>query len=151
MNIVIQHDIWQAYSEGYTICICTNGFIKKDGSNVMGRGLAKDASLEIPYLPALLGDNLRKEGNKVFWFETERIITFPTKQNWWEKSDLDLIEKSCNELAELVKNNYSKFKRNVVFLPIPGIGNGGLKKEIVMSLLKTNLDKHSNIVIVEKP
>lgn len=47
------------------ICITTNGFVKKNGEAVMGRGCAKRVAELRPELPQLLGNDIRTYGNRV--------------------------------------------------------------------------------------
>lgn len=44
-------DIWEYHKQGYWIVITTNGFVKKNGCAVMGRGVAKQAVTKYPSLP----------------------------------------------------------------------------------------------------
>ena len=84
-------NIWDYRETGY-IVIPTNGIIKTNGENVMGRGLALQAKNKYPDFPRALGNFLKKKGNTVGFF-TPNLITFPVKHKWYEKADLELIEK----------------------------------------------------------
>jgi hypothetical protein len=107
------------------IVITTNGNIKKNGEAVMGKGLALKAAKLIPTLPKILGDKLL-DGNNVYYLgQFDKFIgvfNFPTKHNWWEKSDLQLILRSCKQLIELV--NIMQIPK--IILPRPGCGFGQL-------------------------
>ncbi len=64
------------------VCISTNGFIKKSGECVMGRGCAKEAAEYFPEIPKLLGDRIRKYGNivqPIRHFEGVAILAYPVK------------------------------------------------------------------------
>lgn len=151
---LLKHDIWDLWEHGYTICVCTNGFIKKDGTAVMGRGIALEASERIPRLRKELAEKLDKFGNLPFWFKEYRMVTFPTKHVWWEESDLDLIRHSSRTLrgmTEFLIPHVNRPQKEVVFLPIPGIGNGKLDKKNVMPILEEELENCKHIIIVEKP
>ena len=119
--------------------ITTNGFVKKDGSCVMGRGCAREAAARFPNLPFDFGRKIRSEGNHVFCFPEYRLITFPVKHNWWEAADLDLIERSARELLKIIE---VKKIKEAIYLPRPGCGNGKLKwedvKEILSPILKSD-------------
>lgn len=143
----LKHDIWDIWNSGYTICVCTNGFTKKNGSAVMGRGVALEASQRIPKLPFELGLLLKTFGNIPFWFEKYKMVTFPTKHNWFENSNVSLIEQSCKDL----KNLKYESKQNLIFLPMPGTGNGKSQTSDVMPILEKQFDGCNNVVIVEKP
>lgn len=65
------------------IVITTNGFVKKTGDCVMGRGCAKTAAELMPKLPLKLGQAIGRNGNIVQvvhrHFDTYDIIAFPVK------------------------------------------------------------------------
>lgn len=121
MKELINVDLWDLHDQGKTICITTNGFVKKDGKAVMGRGCAKEALNRYPNIDKILGYYIKCYGNKV---HISSMIFFPVKHNWWEKADIELIKKSCKELNEFAE------EQNIdVYLPRPGCGNGGLDWE----------------------
>ena len=122
-------DLWEF--DGI-IAITTNGFVKRDGTSVMGRGCAKQATIKFPGLPHKLGTRISNEGNHVFYFPEHRLITFPVKHTWWEAADLGLIERSARELLKMIE---VKKIKEAVYLPRPGCGNGRLKWEGVKKLL----------------
>jgi hypothetical protein len=109
-------------------CITTNGFVKNNGEAVMGAGIAKQAKLFYPKLPLAVGLAIQVLGNHVTPFVVEKdniLFTFPVKHNWWEKADLELIERSASELVEWVDEiNQVKEVIETVALPRPGCGNG---------------------------
>ncbi len=141
IEILDKIDIWKFHKK-YPIVVTTNGFTKKTGECVMGRGIALEAKTKFPELSIKLGNNIKNFGNKVFYFSEYNLFTFPTKYNWWEKSDINLIEKSCKELVEFVDNN--KIER--IFLPRPGCGNGKLNWDDVKKILEKYLDNRFYIV-----
>ena len=102
-------------------CVTTNGIVKPNGSLVMGAGVAKEAARRFPELPHLLGQLVDEKGNHVFIIEKFGIASFPTKHNWKNNSDMDLIVQSCRELKWLSK------KWDYVLLPRVGCGLGGLE------------------------
>jgi len=129
--IHIYGDLW---SEEYDRCwrvITTNGFVKRNGQVVMGRGCAREAATRHPDLPLRLGRLLKRYGNRMFVFRRYRLITFPVKHNWWEKADKELITRSARELYELAVG----WSGEVFILPRPGCGNGGLRWSEVGPLL----------------
>lgn len=138
LNITL---LWQ---QGKVICVTTNGFVKKDGTAVMGRGNALAMAKIIPELPKNLATHLTKYGNTVGLIY-DRIIAFPVKPdkgNWedaldhikknhhktdsipgfWCKASPTIIEKSLNRLNQLI----DFYKLNEVYLPVPGVKNGAL-------------------------
>lgn len=117
----IKGNIWDYHKDNW-IVIPTNGYTRRDGTAVMGRGLAKQCANRYPNMQAHLGSLLRKYGNHVFSFpEPLRLFTYPVKYNWWEKADLGLIEDSAAELVQRV----DELKLGKVFLPQVGCGNDG--------------------------
>ena len=133
-------DAWEL-SKGNILCITTNGHVKKSGEAVMGRGIASQAKERFPALPAYLGDNLLRLGNHVYWLGKWGkwfLISFPTKHNWWEKSDPELIKKSIKELQEILID-----PRYQIFLPKPGCSNGGLDWKNVKPLVECLSDQYT--------
>ena len=137
-------DLWEF--DGI-IAITTNGFVKRDGSCVMGRGCAKEAAVRFEWLPRKLGAAISKHGNHVFYFPEYRLITFPVKHVWWEPADPKLIERSARELLETINNLKIT---EPVYLPRPGCGNGQLRWENVKEILSPIL-KSDQINIVTYP
>jgi len=122
----------------------TNGFVKKNGFAVMGRGLAWQAAKRYPDLPEKLGRCIEVGGNHVHVIRHD-IIAFPTKHNWWEKSDLALIGQSALELVSLVNSQGYK----LVALPRVGTGNGQLRWPVVKPVLEDILGDDDRFVIVD--
>jgi hypothetical protein len=132
-------NIW--YLDGDALCITTNGFVKKDGTCVMGRGIAKEAAGLRPELPAILGSLIQSKGNHVHVLDYDShyrqwVLSFPVKHNWFEKADIKLIKRSAEELV--VKADELEWER--VLLPRPGCGNGKLNWEEVKAVLEPILD-----------
>lgn len=139
------------------ICITTNGNIKKAKKYtapraIMGKGIAYQASrIYFRYCDIDLGYKIRSNGNIVQTFAyytvphqniDTAIVAFPTKHNWWQYSDLELIKTSIVQLIDLTnKRNWRK-----VTLTRPGCGNGGLKWEDVKPLLVDKLDDRFIVV-----
>lgn len=123
-------------------CITTNGYVKKNGKGVMGRGVAKAMANLYPDAPAWLGRNLEKNGNHVGILRQPDLddliayVNFPTKHHWRELADLDLIVRSCHELMTLIsEQSWTK-----VLLPRPGCGNGCLPWNKVKETIEPILD-----------
>ena len=139
-------NIWSFSADAYVIT--TNGFVKKNGAAVMGRGIAAQAAKKFPWFPKLLGDSLLSQGNHVDCFEAYDkrppvvLITFPVKFAWWEKADLALIERSTKELVNVVMSN--RWKQ--VLMPRPGCGNGQLDWNIVKPIIEPYLNERFLVV-----
>ena len=83
------------------ICITTNGYVGKDGCNVMGMGSAGEAKKRYPGIEKRLGVLLENEGNQVHLltqiadgqihlagiYAPYHIVSFPTKPRVVNESD----------------------------------------------------------------
>ena len=74
------------------------------------------------------------------------LISFPTKDHFKDRSDINLIIQSSYELVELINNLDIK----KCYLPPVGCGAGGLNWNDVKSELEKILDNRFIIVIREK-
>lgn len=119
--IEVEDDLWNYHDIGFPVVITTNGIVRGE-SNVMGRGVALQAAQRFPSLPRQLGRTILATGNHVYWFQEFRLLTFPTKHDWHDKSDLTLIERSAYELKRMA----DRIREKMIFLPRPGTGSGGL-------------------------
>lgn len=138
----VEGDLWDFHRKGHWVVITTNGFVRKNGSAVMGRGVAKQAAKRFPGIERGLGERIKATGNVVHPFvQPVRIFTFPVKHNWWEKADLALIDKSVWQLIYLV----TEMQLDRVCLPRVGCGNGERTWEEVKSLLEP-LDERFTVV-----
>jgi hypothetical protein len=140
----VSGDLWWYHNRGEWIVVTTNGFVKNNGEAVMGRGCARQAARRFPELLKRLGSKLKEYGNHVHAFEDLRIITFPTKHVWYEKSDPDLIVSSAKELHKLTR----RLGLRRVYLPRPGCSNGKLNWKDVKPLISWLPDK---FVVVQWP
>lgn len=143
-------DAWEL-SKNHTLCITVNNNVRIDNRAVMGRGIAKQAATRFPKVPFILADHiLDKRVPMVFWLgkfgiypDWWDLIAFPTKYNFWEKSSLELIKQSVEELDNLCHADV--YKDEAIFLPRPGCSNGGLDWKDVKPLLE-KLDNRFYIV-----
>jgi len=149
--IEITGNIWDFKSPTTPICITTNGFTKKNGECVMGRGIALQAKQRYPQLPFLLGERLKQMGNRVYYFPELDIITFPTKHNWFENSDPSLIHKSACELYHMCTNDYintaDSYGWEKVYLVRPGCSNGKLDWQDVKPIIEPILIGDNFVVV----
>lgn len=131
--------------------VTTNGIVKSDGHAVMGAGIAKYARDSFSGFADLLGQLLKKYGNRPYfmgsWQDAHRVkaglepsvfvVTMPTKNHWRDPSDLDLIRKSAAGLVLIADRNNLK----MIYLPAPGCSNGGLDyASQVRPVIETVLD-----------
>src|SRR5574343_1247617 len=141
----IKKNVWDA------VCITTNGNIRKDGLAVMGRGIAAAFKFNIPGIDKILASEIEKNGNKVNYLGQHRfhdvpirIFSFPTKHNWWEKSDINLIIQSAR-ILNLIADRYDY----EILLPRQGCNNGGLNWNEVNEAINF-LDDKITIISKEK-
>jgi hypothetical protein len=126
--------------------ITTNGFVKRNGCAVMGRGCAREAAQRYPGIDQTLGSLLREHGNQVLILGA-RIVSFPVKHNWWEDADPALIAQSALDLGDLAR----KFPDDLFVMPRPGCGNGRLSWTHVRPLLGDLPDNVVAITFEEAP
>ena len=136
--IEAQGNMW-GYPADYRV-ITTNGFVKRNGECVMGRGCAKEAKDRYPELPSKLGTLIQAYGNVVLWLGND-LFSFPVKHKWFEKADLALIEQSCQQLI----NHVNRDSVDVV-IPRPGCGNGQLNWNDVKPILDKYLDDRFKVI-----
>jgi len=146
------------------VVITTNGFYKRDGNAVMGKGIAKAIQEYFP-CTAILGTLLKTKGNHVHllgYINNITIVSYPVKPNfevftgtnsvrhmknkfkigdsvpgWACKANPELIKRSAYELVELV-NEHQEWK--LIGIPRPGCGAGELDWETVKPILDSILD-----------
>jgi hypothetical protein len=85
-----------------------------------------------------------------------KIFSFPTKHDWWEQSDIELIESSCCEIVEWLDVLALKYKDqypysdltkvHVIYMTKAGCGAGGLKWEEVKPVMGKILDDRFIVV-----
>ena len=130
--------------KGFVVCITTNGYLKKDGTGVMGRGCAREAVEIDPSLPMLLGKSLKCRGNVVSRL-TPEIIAFPVKHSWEQDADPALILQSATQLKAM-----AEVTPNITYiLPRPGCANGRLEWQDVKPILES-VGLPENVWLIEK-
>lgn len=148
----IMGNLFDYAGPGSVLVIPTNGNVTAYGKAVMGKGVALQAKQRWPKLPGDLGKALKRDGNRIahFGYQSEngfeRVIIFPTKENWPENSTLSLIEKNTIALA----NYFAELKNDLTcYLPRLGCGAGGLQWEVVKPILSYWLDDRFVVVSLE--
>ncbi|MGH7198664.1 MAG: hypothetical protein ACREH5_08015 [Candidatus Omnitrophota bacterium] len=151
MRIVIG-DIWAEWEKSSgSIVIPTNVGYRKNGSNVMGLGLAKDAARRWPELPAWYGRFCMLYGAGAFpirYDEVRSVILLPVKPfdavtphlSWKAKADLKLIESSVEALAKF-------YGTEPIYVPMVGCGNGKLKDLDVLPILERHLTDERFVLV----
>lgn len=135
--IEIYGNLWDYCNNDHVICITTNGFVKANGCGVMGRGCALEATKKFPGITKVLGSCIRKNGNVPSWLSFEPpILSFPTKHNWWETSDVELIKEGLWKIQAIMTLDPRPF-----VMPRPGCGNGKLNWDDVKPIFEGTSDK----------
>ena len=140
----IKGNIFQYIGKADAVCVTTNGVLKKDGSLVMGKGIALAFAKKYPRLPSILGGHVNRFGNRAFRVKEDNIdiVSFPTKNNWRDTSDISLIKKSAKEIVEMA----DKFNWNKIILPRPGCSNGQLRWKDVKKEIEGILDDRFYVI-----
>ena len=128
----ITGDIWSYLGKAW-IVIPTNTQTKKDGTAVMGKGLALQAAQRFPDLPHRYGRYLSM-ASEALVLENEKLILLPTKDNWRSPSTLELIKKG----VEII-NRWAKHPRVSIITPRLGCGNCQRDWETEVKPLMINL------------
>lgn len=166
------YNIWEYPAS--VVVIPTNLTLKANGDLVMGAGLALDCKNRFPWIPSQLGAyyesylRLDDEGKENFNFcsiisapaDTEGkhpgennfhvrqlyIVSFPTKYNWRDNSNINLIEKSAVGFIGQLKNWNIYNKDLVAVMPRVGCGLGKLKWNVVKPVLDAHLDQRFHVL-----
>jgi len=145
---VIKGNIWDYHSKGHFITVTTNCNLKSNGDAVMGKGIALQAKNRFPDLPKLVGQVIKQHGHSFCAFPVERIITVPTKVNWYEESSLELIAASFAQLI-IVAHTMLPDRLRPIYCVKFGCSNGHRDWETeVMPLLEPFIDP-SEFVFVD--
>lgn len=126
--------------------VTTNGMIKNNGHAVMGRGIAK--SVEDRYqVSGKLASHLRQNGNvpcDLGIYDGFHVLSFPTKNDWRDDSDLNLIVDSARGLMQLA----DELGLERVYITKPGCGAGRLDWDnVVKPAIKQVLDDRFVVVL----
>lgn len=125
-----------SFKDFKNICITSNSIIRDNGRLVMGAGVAKYFRDSVYNIDKIAGDSVILNGNifqKILTRNDINYYLFPTKNNWKDNSDINLIKYSAKQLNEYIFEN--KIIDNFI-LPMPGCRNGGLNKNIVLKELE---------------
>lgn len=135
-----QDDIW-SYLEKAVITITTNGSVTRDGRAIMGRGVARQATVLFPDVPRQLGVLLQEQGNHVHELN-HGLVSFPVEETPWSLPDIRLIRQSAAELRALVDLRGWP----LVVVPRPGCGGGGMDWQEVRPVLEELFDERFVVV-----
>jgi hypothetical protein len=139
-----KENLWTKIDGPAAYIVTTNGYIRKDGALVMGRGAALEATKRIPGIEYQCGDKIQDFGYLTdngyrYGFLVVRLMNdlprfgiFQVKYHFKDNADLNLILHSVTMLKVAAEAwNDIQFRMN-----FPGIGWGHLKREDVLPLLQ---------------
>ena len=140
-------DLWNFHNkdESKYIVVPSNTTVRKDGSAVMGRGIAAQAAKKFQKLPRAYGTRLRKQKtiDGFFVFKKRAIIMLPVKHDWKDNANVELIKDGLDLLSQVL--NVDKSIKSVG-IPMLGCGFGGLAYEFVLPMLFSFIRKnHAHI------
>lgn len=124
----VSDNIWDLHAAGYAVVIPTNTCFRGTGTAVMDAGLAKQAADRFPALPATYGKWLRGPHPEVPFAAPNRLFCLPTKRDWREVAQMDLIESGMDWLCQ----HYGEER---VALPLLGAGLGQLDPDTILAYL----------------
>lgn len=112
-----QGNLWNYIGKANAVCITTNGFTKRSGQAVMGRGCAAQALKRYPGLDKTLGEMIGEHGNRTMRLTKERgtsIVAFPVKPTFRTARNREELEGKCvkhmvDQLFEQLSNKDSAF------------------------------------------
>jgi hypothetical protein len=153
-------NMWDVYDQVDAFCLTTNGFVKRDGAAVMGRGIAKTARDNFKHIDYALGQAISRNGN-ITQLLGHKFVALPVKPafatfngrnavpgwaakynigdqipGWAAVANTALIKLSIRQLVSLA--DLHSWQR--IALPKPGCGNGQLDYSAVEPILKHYLD-----------
>jgi len=125
--------------------VTTNGILNSQGCLVMGAGVALAAKNKYPWLPKILGDYVKQNGNIPYLNIEQGIATVPTKHHWKNPSDIDLIVSSIKLLNAMIETVDAEKKLKIVSTQF-GCGNGKLNWQNVKNNIEHLLNDQWTIV-----
>lgn len=120
---------------------------------VMGKGIALQFKERFPQNFKVYADACKRGTFKIGQLLVVRessingeqlIINFPTKVEWFKKSQYSYIEEGLRELIKLIK----EYNVKSIAIPPLGCGNGGLKWEKVKPIMESYLSELEGIDIL---
>lgn len=151
---LLKEDLWRNPNPPTMIVVTTNGTLRMDGSVVMGRGAALEATRRIPGIDLEAGKAIKhgrapmRDGKYHYGFVVVRepkdgkcgFGIFQVKYFWGDSADLSLIEHSV-----LMLDTYAHIHDELsIRMNYPGIGNGRVERNLVEPLLEKLRD---NVII----
>ena len=139
---VLRGSLWDPRLNNCVKVVPTNLGWKSNGENVMGRGVAKQATEKYQMLSSWYGWRCKAMADNELTrlYRYRDLVLFPVKSldrlmphmSWRQPASLELVEKSTIQLASFMGVDK-------VALPLVGCGNGGLDPCDVLPILQEHL------------
>jgi hypothetical protein len=135
MAIFKTGDMWDVFKKVDYFLFTGNNVIRKDGSLVMGAGIALEVKTRIPKIDNHFGRHIKAHSDDVGFYglilsPVYKIGVFQTKNHFKDKASLSLIERSSEALRVQALISNKTFA-----LAFPGIGYGGRSIEEVLPIV----------------
>ena len=128
-------DVWDWHRFGAWAVIPTNTEVRRDGSAVMGAGVAKAAAERFADLEMRYGRCLR-DGRPFTAFTDLRLLLAPTKQRWRQPSTLEMVAEAAVRVRRWSDAHPAE---GMIAVPAFGCGRGGLGWAVVEPVLRAQL------------
>ena len=129
---LVKGNLWYWHGLGKHVGITTNADINRRQELVMGRGVALEAKRRFPDLAVTLANHVIHHGNVPCYVAKDRLFTVPVKQHYLAKAEISIILRSLSILDEILVT----LVISEVYIPMPGCGAGGLKREDVLPVIE---------------
>jgi len=133
-------NLWD-YQGRAVLALTTNGSLSRDHRAILGRGCARQAGERFADLTQRLGALLHAHGNHVHELG-DSLVSFPVEETAWSTPDPHLIRRSAQELRALA----DRASYQLIIVPRPGCGHGGLSWQEVRPLLADLFDERFLII-----
>lgn len=134
-------DLWELWNEGRWAVIPTNTQRRRNGTAVMGGGLAADAAARFGDLEQRYGAALGAHQTRLA-VRDHRLLLAPTKDHWRDPSTLALVRASATAVASYARANNCR-----LVVPALGCGLGGLDWADVEGLLLDTFADIDTVII----
>lgn len=158
---VIEGNVWDLLTGRDALVVPTNCGWRRNGTAIMGRGLARQAAFRFKGLESDYGWACREYRSKLTAMPGKlrdrsgimmALVMFPTKLlnsqkpwlSWQNPANLELIERGLQELRRLGPGLVTD---GSIYLPLLGCGEGGLDPEIVTQLLHAVLIEDMYVLV----
>lgn len=141
VEVAVGVDLWELWEAGRWAVIPTNTQRRRDGTAVMGAGLAAAAAARFDGLAARYGAALGNHQTRLA-VRDHRLLLAPTKDHWRDPATLELVAASATACA-----TYARRHNCSLAVPALGCGLGGLEWVDVEPLLRETFAGIDTILI----